>query len=55
MEMGNYKYGIYNRLPNSRKDNDYVMVVVDKLRKAANLILVKSTYNYINIEYIFMK
>jgi len=42
-------------LPKSKKQNDYVMVVVDKLSKAAHFIPVKSTYKAVNIVDIFMK
>ena len=42
-------------LPKNEKQNDYVMVVVDKLSKAAHFILVKTTYKAANIANIFMK
>ena len=41
--------------PKSKKKNDYVMVVVDKLSKDAHFIPVKSTYKVVNIADIFMK
>ena len=43
------------RLPKSKKQNDSIMVVVDKLSKATHFIPVKSTYKAINIANIFMK
>ena len=42
-------------LPKNQKQNDYVMVVVDKLSKASNFICVKTTYKAANIADIFMK
>ena len=42
-------------LPKNNRQNDSIMVVVDKLSKAAHFIPVKSTYKAINIAYIFMK
>jgi len=42
-------------LPRSKRQNDYVMVVVDKLSKAAHFIPVKSTYKVVSIADIFMK
>ena len=42
-------------LPNNFKQHDSIMNVVDKLRKDAHFILVKSTYKVVNIAYIFMK
>jgi len=42
-------------LPKRSKKNDSIMVVVDKLRKVAHFIPVKSTYKSIIITYIFMK
>ena len=41
--------------PKSKKQNDFVMVVVDKLSKAAHFIPVKFTYKAINIADNFMK
>jgi hypothetical protein len=43
------------RLPTSTKQNDAIMVVVDKLRKYAHFIPVKSTCKAIDIAQIFMK
>jgi hypothetical protein len=43
------------RLPRSSKQNDSIMVVVDKLSKTTHFILVKSTYKAINIAQIFVK
>jgi len=42
-------------LPKSTKQNDSMMVVVDKLSKAMHFIPVKSTYKVVNIVDIFMK
>ena len=41
--------------PKTKKQNDSIMVVVDKLRKATHFIRVKSTYKAINNFDIFMK
>jgi hypothetical protein len=43
------------RLPNSTKQNDTIMVVVDKLRKSTHFIPVKSTYKVIDITQVFLK
>ena len=42
-------------LAKTRKQNDSIMVVVDKLSKAPHFIPVKSTYKVVNIGDIFMK
>jgi hypothetical protein len=42
-------------LTRSTKQNDVIMVVVDKMRKDAHFIPVKSTCKVINIANIFMK
>ena len=42
-------------LPRTKKHNDSIMVVVDRLSKATHFIHVKSTYKEINIADIFMK
>jgi transposase InsO family protein len=42
-------------LPTSTKKNDAIMVVVDKLRKSAHFIPVKSTCKAIDIAQVFMK
>ena len=42
-------------LPKSKKQNDYIFVVVDKLSKAAHFIPVKSTYKAVHIADIFLK
>ena len=42
-------------LPRSKRKNDSIMVVVDKLIKATHFILVQSTYKTIQITSIFMK
>jgi hypothetical protein len=41
--------------PKTQKQNDSIMVVIDKLSKSAHFIPVKSTYKEINITEIFMK
>jgi hypothetical protein len=43
------------RLPKLAKQNDAIMVVVDKLSKAAHFIPIKLTCKAINIANIFMK
>jgi hypothetical protein len=42
-------------LPTSTKQNDAIMVVVDKLSKSAHFIPIKSTCKAIDITNIFMK
>jgi hypothetical protein len=42
-------------LPKSSKQNDFVMVVVEKMSKVAHFIHVKSTCKEIDIASIFMK
>jgi len=42
-------------LPRIKRQNDFVMVIVDKLSKATHFIPVKSTYKVVNIANIFMK
>jgi hypothetical protein len=42
-------------LPKSVKQNDVIMVVVDKLSKSSHFIPIKSTYKAIDIVNIFMK
>jgi hypothetical protein len=42
-------------LPKTLKQNDSIMVVIDKLSKSAHFIPVKSTFKAINIAEIFMK
>ena len=42
-------------LPKNQKQNDFVMVVVDKLSKEAHFIPIKTTYKATNIADIFMK
>ena len=42
-------------LPKSAKQNDAIMVVVDKLSKSAHFIHVKSTCKALDIAKIFMK
>lgn len=43
------------KLPRSRSQHDSIMVVVDKLTKAAHFVLVKSTHKAGNIAEIYMK
>ena len=42
-------------LPKNQKQNDSIMVVVDKLSQGAHFIPVKTTYTAVNIAEIFMK
>ena len=42
-------------LPKRRKQNDSIMVVVDKLSKYAHFIWIKSTYKVVNIAEIFLR
>ena len=42
-------------LPRNQNQNDSIMVVVDKLSKAAHFIPVKTTYKAANIADIFLK
>ena len=42
-------------LPRTKKKNDSIMAVVDKLSKATHFIPVNSTYRAVNIVDIFMK
>ena len=42
-------------LPKTQKQNDSIMVVIDKLSKSANFIPIKSSFKAINIAEIFMK
>eukprot|EP00253_Pinus_taeda_P019164 PITA_19164 len=42
-------------LPQTRKNHDSIMVVVDKLSKAAHFIPVHSTYKVVQIAHLFMK
>ena len=42
-------------LPKSKKQNDSIFVVIDKLSKAAHFIPVNSTYKAVNIVDIFLK
>lgn len=41
-------------LPKTRKNNDLIMVVVDKLIKSVHFIPMQSTYKAVQIAYIFM-
>eukprot|EP00253_Pinus_taeda_P032043 PITA_32043 len=42
-------------LPKSKKQNDSIMVIVDKLNKTTHFVPVKSSYQTIHIAHIFMK
>jgi hypothetical protein len=42
-------------LPKTQKQNDSIMVVIDKLNKSAHFIPLKSSFKAINIVEIFMK
>eukprot|EP00253_Pinus_taeda_P018429 PITA_18429 len=42
-------------LPRTKKSNDSIMVVVDKLSKAAHFIPVQSTYKAVQIAHLFMQ
>ena len=42
-------------LPKSKKQNDYIFVIVDKLSKAAHFIPVKSTYKIVHSDDILLK
>ena len=42
-------------LPKSKKQNDYIFVVIDNLSKEAHFIPVKSTYKSVHIVDIFLK
>lgn len=42
-------------LPMSKRKNDYIMVVVDKLGKVSHFLLIQSTYKVVPITDIFMK
>ena len=43
------------RLPKNQKENNSIMVVVDKLSKETHFIPIKSTYKLANVADIFMK
>ena len=42
-------------IPKSKKQNDSIFVVIDKLSKEAHFIPVKSTYKVVHIADIFLK
>ena len=46
---------IVTGFPKSKKNNNSIMVVVDKLSNDAHFILVKSAYKVVHIAYIFLK
>jgi hypothetical protein len=43
------------KLPKTNKQHDFIMVVMDKLTKAAHFILVKLTHKAANIDDIYMR
>ena len=47
--------GFITGLPKSKKQNDSIFVVIDKLSKEAHFIPMKSTYKVVNIDDIFLK
>ena len=55
MEMVSDFHGIYKGLPMTWRKHDSIMVVVDKLTKAAHFILVKSMHMMEDIAKISMK
>ena len=55
MEVGYYQYGFYYWLTESKKKNDSIFIVIDKLSKATHFIPMKSTYKAVNIADIFLK
>jgi hypothetical protein len=55
MEMGTISMDFITGLPKSTKQNDDIMVVVDKLSKSTHFVPVKSTCKAIDIANIFMK
>ena len=42
-------------LPRTQKQNDSIMVVIDKLSKSTHFVPVKSTFKAINVAKVFMK
>ena len=42
-------------LPKSKKKNDSIFLVIDKLSKETHFLRVKSTYNVVNFANIFLK
>jgi len=46
---------LIRRLPKSKKKNDSIMVVVDKMRKSTHFVLVQSTFKAFQIANIFMQ
>ena len=60
MPIPNWKWEVINLdfitgLPKNQKQNDSLMVVVDKLSKSTHFIHVKTTHKAANIADIFMK
>jgi hypothetical protein len=49
------KMDFITKLPRTNKQHDSIMVVVDKLTKDANFILVKLTHKATNIANIYMR
>jgi hypothetical protein len=55
MQMGSCNNGFHHKLPRSNKQHDSIMVVVDKLTKAAHFILVNLTHKATNIVDVYMR
>jgi len=55
MKVGNHLHGLYNGLPKTKKNNDSIMVVVEKLSKSTHFIPVQLTYRVVQISHIFMQ
>jgi hypothetical protein len=53
--MGSDRHGFHHRLPRTNKQHDSIMVVVEKLTKAAHFVPVKTMHTTTNITDIFMK
>ena len=60
LPIPNWKWGVMSLdfvtgLPKNQKQNDSIMVFVDKLSKETHFILIKTNYKDANIADIFMK
>jgi hypothetical protein len=55
MEMGRGNNGFYHRIAITSKQHDSIMVVVDKLTKAAHFIPLKTTHREADVADIFLK
>ena len=53
--MESNQHGFHKVLPRNFREDDSIMLVVDKLSKACHFTLVKSTYKVVNIADIFIK